>query len=59
MTQEEMVLMMIRGVVSELPDEQRAKVNECSAKMRALIAEYGDEGKCAVVLVGAEMSTEG
>ena len=58
MTAEEVVLTMIRGVISELPAEEQAKVKECAGKLRATIEEYGDTGMFAMALVGAEMQAK-
>jgi len=58
MKQEELVLTLMRGAIAGLPAEQQAKVQECAEKLRALVKEYGDEGKCACGLVGAELSEE-
>jgi hypothetical protein len=54
MTAEQVVLTMIRGVIAELPTEQQAQVKECADKLRAAIAEYGENGTVAMALVGAE-----
>ena len=58
MTEEEMVLTMMRGAIAGLPEEQQAKVKECAEKLRALVKEYGDEGKCACGMVGAELAAD-
>jgi hypothetical protein len=54
MKQEEVVVTMIRGIISEMPKDEQTKVHECAAKLRETIAEYGENGTVAMALVGAE-----
>lgn len=58
MSQEKMVLYMLRGVIDEAPAEDKQKIGEAAEKIRVVIAEYGDNGKIAVALVGAEITAE-
>lgn len=51
-------LLMIKGLISEFPEEDRKKVEECAAKLRAAIEEYGDQGLVALALVGIENQEE-
>ncbi len=44
---------MMRGYITTLTTEQQSRVNECFEKLRALRAEYGDEGEIAFALDGA------
>lgn len=55
---EQLVLLAMRGAIAGLPTEDQAKVKECAAKIEAVVAEYGDHGKFAVGLVGAEMAAK-
>jgi hypothetical protein len=58
MANEQMILLLIRDTLASLdkPDEER--VEECAAKLRELMAEYGDHGPMALALVGAEQSAQ-
>lgn len=58
MTQEEQVALMIRGAVAQLPQEDQMRIVECEAKIRALIAEYGEAGRMAIALIGADIAAE-
>lgn len=49
-------VLMMKGVVSELPDEDRAKMNNCEAELREIINRYGDIGLLAVSFIGAELA---
>lgn len=53
-----MALMIMRGAVYQLPEEDRKRVEECADKMRALVEEYGEAGVCAASLVALELATE-
>jgi hypothetical protein len=49
-----MQLYVLRGVISEgTPDEQE-RVRLAAEKIRAVVAEFGDEGKIAATLVAME-----
>ncbi len=43
MTQDEQTLLMFKGIVAELPEQSRAKVEHCIAEINKLLAEYPDE----------------
>lgn len=58
MNQELQVLLMLRGLLAELPDEARAQVRECQDRVREVMAMYGDLGKFDVGLIGAELAAE-
>jgi hypothetical protein len=45
---------MIHGIISQMPKDTQAKIHECADKLRAAIAEYGENGTVAMALVGAE-----
>jgi hypothetical protein len=47
---------MLKGIISEMPADQQAKVHEAAEKLRAVTAEYGDAGLIALALVGIEKS---
>jgi len=58
MNENQQVVLMIKGVISELPTEQLAKVNNALAEIRALVQTHGDYGVMAVALIGAELAAE-
>lgn len=47
-------ILEIKGLISELPERQRSKVNECAEELRSVIKKYGDEAMIALALVGIE-----
>jgi hypothetical protein len=55
---EQQVVWQIKGIISELPVEQREKVNKAHAQLMAIMNEYGDEGQLAMVLIGAELAAK-
>lgn len=55
MSQEELTKLAIAGLIAQQPEEDRKKIEECVAKLRDFLAEYGDYGLLAITLVGAEL----
>lgn len=53
MKAEEVQLLMLKGMISDLSADQQDKVQECAARLSATIAEYGELGLIAIALVGA------
>ena len=55
-SQDQAVLLIIRGVVASMPEEDQQKIKDCAEKLRVVISEYADNdnGKVALALVGAE-----
>lgn len=58
MTEEQQTLLLIKGAISDLPEEQKVKVQRCAAELRKVIADGGQEGVMAFVLVGAEVQAQ-
>lgn len=58
MTEEQQTLLVIRGHISGLPDEDRVGVNLAAAKLREVVALHNDHGRMALALVGAEFAAE-
>ena len=54
MLQEDKVLMLIKGVMIDLPPEDREKIMACAEKLRLAVAEAGIHGSMAVALIVAE-----
>ncbi len=48
-------LLIVKGVISELPPEELKKVMECRDKYYAVISEYGDLALIALSLVAVEL----
>lgn len=58
MTDDKTVLMMVQDFISELPQDQQAKVTEAEKEINAVVDKYGDEGMLALSLVGATRAAE-
>lgn len=58
MTEEQQTLLVIRGHISVLPDEDRVGVNLAAAKLREVVTLHNDHGRMALALVGAEFAAE-
>lgn len=62
MTQEQLLLLMVQGKISDLSSEQQKKIRETADKLRAIRKEADDEesgiGMMAMALVTAEMGAE-
>ena len=60
MNYDEQTLLMFKGLVASLPEEQQAKVKEAEKKLRDVMADY-PEGEAAIAfgLIGAQMQMEG
>ena len=54
MTQEQRTVLIIKGIVSELPDDQREACEEVAEHIRRVIKQAGEVGLLAVALVAAE-----
>lgn len=50
------VELMIKGFCSDLPDDQKAELAECKARIQAVMDEYGSIGILAVGLLGAGLA---
>lgn len=46
-----MALLALQGLVATAPQETRDQVNECTAKVRELIATYGEAGSVAIMMI--------
>ncbi|MBG3131897.1 hypothetical protein I4674_19270, partial [Proteus mirabilis] len=55
MTQDEQTLLMFKGLVAELPEQSKVKVEHCITEIKKLLTEYPDgEALLAVGYIGAE-----
>lgn len=56
MTNDELTIVLFKGVIAELPVEQQETVQLCANKIRELLTQYPDgEATLAVGLIGAEL----
>lgn len=51
-------LLMFKGIISDLTQEQRDNILECKTKIKTLIDEYGEEGIFAFTWLGLEYQEE-
>ena len=58
MTNEQMQMLMIQGLVSQMPAESQAKISDCRLKLKAIVHEAGVEGKTALCVLALEVATE-
>lgn len=60
MTEQEKMLYVVRGVIAGLDEQSRQQVEECAQKIRAVMAEYDENGLglMAMSLVGSEKAAE-
>lgn len=54
MSKQEQAVLIIKGLLSEAEPAIREKVYAAADKLRAVVAEYGDEGKVAMAMVVGE-----
>lgn len=47
-------LLLIKGMISELPADDQKKVFECADRLRAIVAEGGDACLLALALITTE-----
>ena len=58
MNTEQQQLLLIRHVIDELPEDDRAGVRLAALKLREVVALHNDHGRLALALVGAEHAAE-
>lgn len=49
-------LLILKGLISDLPQEHRDKILALRDQLKTIITESGDDGLIALSLVGAELS---
>jgi len=57
-SQEQETLWMIKGVIGDLPEDHRKAIIESYNKIKAIMAEYEENGVIAVALLGAELAAK-
>ena len=58
MTPEECTLLMLKGLISQMPTEDIERIDQCVLRIRSIVAEFGDNGRIALALLGAELGAE-
>lgn len=54
MRTEEVQLLLLRGVISELPTEDQIKIKQARQELEAVLLKHGDNGMLALALIGCE-----
>lgn len=57
-TTERVQLLMIKGLVSEMSEQDQKAVADAKADIKAVIDRYGEHGAIALALLTAEMAAE-
>lgn len=55
---EQQQLMMMRGMIVSLPEEQQVQIKQVAAQLRDIIGANKEIGLIALSLVGAELSVQ-
>lgn len=55
---EQMALYQMKGIVSDLPQEDQDKIKEVHAQLKKLVADNGSAGFLALALLSLEISVE-
>lgn len=58
MNEEQQQLLLIRGAIYALPDEDRKGIELAAAKLREVVKLHNDHGAMAIALVVSEMAAE-
>ncbi len=58
MTPDQQTYLLIKGIVADLPEEDRKKVEAAVADIRQVIVKHGQVALLAVALVGAEVAKD-
>lgn len=56
---QKLALLVLKGMITELPQEQQDKIKECVEKLTITIKDYGDVGQMAIAIIGATIALEG
>lgn len=58
MKTEQLQLLLIRGAIADLPEQDRKGIDLAAEKLREVVQTHNDHGKMALALVGAEWAAE-
>lgn len=56
MNGDQLQLLMLKGLVSEMSPEAQAKIDDAKARIVAVMKDFGEEGGIALALVGMEIA---
>ncbi|MCT8345514.1 hypothetical protein LG003_22455 [Photorhabdus kleinii] len=55
MTQDEQTILMFRGLIASLSEQQQENVSTCEKVIRKMLVDYPEEAILAIGLIGAEL----
>ena len=58
MSQEKAALLMFKGVLADLPAEEKAKIDAAKENLSEVMKQHGDAGMLAMQLLMLEMAAE-
>lgn len=58
MTPAQIQLLVLRGLMSQMPPEHQRKAEDCRVKLQQLLTEHGDYGKLTFAMMALEMAVE-
>jgi hypothetical protein len=58
MDNQEVLVLAIKGMVSEQPEEIRNRFAECRSRIEDILVEYKEVGLLALALIGAEIASD-
>jgi hypothetical protein len=56
MDEHAVTLFVIEQQIKKMPEDIQWKIKECEAQLRTVIFEYGDVGRIALALIGAQLA---
>ena len=58
MTEEKQMLLAIKGLLSEGPEEERVEFENCANRIRAIVSEFSETGEAALLFLSLEAEVE-
>ncbi|TDB48242.1 MULTISPECIES: hypothetical protein [Photorhabdus] len=55
MTRDEQTILMFRGLIASLSEQQQENIRECEKVIRKMLVDYPEEAILAIGLIGAEL----
>lgn len=56
--EEKQVLIMVRGIIAGLDEEDQVKIKKLAEELRKFVKDNGEHGQMALALIGAEFAAE-
>ena len=56
--QNKLLVTVLKDIISELSEKDKTSATEAYQKMESIIKQYGNSGKLALALLGAELGSE-